>query len=233
MEYLTATLKVLYDRVFILFNSREIPDFVTSNSEKEDKEDKKNIENIENIEDSIIKRQIISNSVPCIKQDLVSLPNNRIYEQLSIIEQLGWFFTEPTHIIDNIYIGSAHNAANKNLLNRLHIKYVINVTAEITNYFEDEIEYANYTICDDNKQSIFNYLDESYIKIKDFQRKNNGFILIHCFMGASRSATILAYYLIKENGMNVKEAYDFLKNKRNLVNPTYKFYKDLYKINFK
>ena len=52
-------------------------------------------------------------------------------------------------------------------------------------------------------------------------------------MGASRSATILAYYLIKENGMNVKEAYDFLKNKRNLVNPTYKFYKDLYKMNFK
>jgi protein-tyrosine phosphatase len=231
MEYLTASLKVLYDRVFILFNSRDIPDFVTAESEKEEKEyidkeyiDKEDINNIGNI---IVKTE------PYLKQDLVSLNNNRIYDQLSTIQQISWFFTEPTHIIDNIYIGSAHNAANKNLLDRLQIKYVINVTAEITNYFEDEIEYANYTICDDNKQSIFNYLDESYTKIKQFQRKNNGFILIHCFMGASRSATILAHYLIKEKKMDVKGAYDFLKNKRNLVNPTHKFYKELYKMSVK
>lgn len=31
MEYLTASLKVLYDRVFNFFNFREVPDFVTNN----------------------------------------------------------------------------------------------------------------------------------------------------------------------------------------------------------
>lgn len=220
MEYLTASLKVLYDRVFNFFNFREVPDFVTNNQNELN-------------EDNIIETQpVLQNSKEIYdRDDLVSLSNNRIYDKLSTMEQLSWFFTEPTFIIDNIYIGSAHNAANKNLLDRLNIKYIVNVTAEITNYFSNEIEYANYVIYDDNKQSIFNYLDESYKKIKEFQRKNNGYILIHCFMGASRSATILAYYLIKEKGMNVKEAYDFIKSKRNLVNPTNKFYKELYRMN--
>lgn len=215
MEYLTASLKVLYDRVFNFFNFREVPDFVIPYPDDEDSDE------------NIIDIQPISNNSNTEEDDLVSLPNNRIYDKLSTMEQLSWFFTEPTFIIDNIYIGSAHNAANKKLLDRLNIKYIINVTAEITNYFINEIEYSNYVIYDDNKQSIFNYLDDSYKKIKEYQQKNNGFILIHCFMGASRSATILAYYLIKEKGLNVKEAYDFIKNKRNLVNPTHKFYNEL------
>lgn len=216
MEYLTASLKVLYDRVLNFFNFREIPDYVIAHSNELN-------------EDNIIITQPTSQNSNEIYDncDLVSLSNNRIYEQLSTMEQLSWFFTEPTLIINNIYIGSAHNAANKNLLDRLNIKYIINVTAEITNYFQNDIEYANYIIYDDNKQSISKYLEESYKKIKEFQEKNNGYILIHCFMGASRSATILAYYLIKEKGMDVKEAYDFIKNKRNLVNPTNKFYKEL------
>ena len=57
MEYLTASLKVLYDRVFILFNSRDIPDFVRAESEKEEKEyidkediDKEDINDISNKE---------------------------------------------------------------------------------------------------------------------------------------------------------------------------------------
>jgi hypothetical protein len=217
MEYLTASLKVIYDRVFNLFNFREVPDFVTEEDNKDNN-------------DNIIVTQSTSD-LPYEKNDLVSLTNNRIYDQLSTMEQLSWFFTEPTYVIDNIFIGSAHNAANKKLLDRLNIKYIINVTAEINNYFQNEIEYANYIIYDDNKQSILNYLDESYKKIKEFQAKGNGSILIHCFMGASRSATILAYYLIKEKKMGVKEAYDFIKGKRNLVNPTHKFYKELNKVN--
>jgi hypothetical protein len=217
MDYITASIKVLYDRVSNFFDFKEIHDIIMEN-----------IDNNENSDNHIIMIEPSTlNILPYENNDLVSLKNNRVYEKLSTLQQLSWFFTEPTFILDNIFIGSAHNAANKKLLDRLNIKFIINVTAEITNYYEDEIEYANYMIYDDNKQSIYKYLEDSYKKIKEFQRKNNGAILIHCFMGASRSATILAYYLMKEHNMNVKDAYDFIKNKRNLVNPTHKFYDEL------
>jgi protein-tyrosine phosphatase len=48
-------------------------------------------------------------------------------------------------------------------------------------------------------------------------------------MGASRSATIVAYYLIRENNIEPLDAYLYLKEKRELVNPTILFYKDLTK----
>jgi protein-tyrosine phosphatase len=49
-------------------------------------------------------------------------------------------------------------------------------------------------------------------------------------MGASRSATILAYYLIREKGFTPLESYTFIKNKRSLINPTHKLFKDLSKV---
>jgi protein-tyrosine phosphatase len=48
-------------------------------------------------------------------------------------------------------------------------------------------------------------------------------------MGASRSATILAYYLIREKGYTPIDSYNYIKSKRNLVNPTHKLFRDLSK----
>ena len=153
--------------------------------------------------------------------------NNRLFKKMPYIIQLKWFFNDPTYIVNNIYLGSSHNAANKKLLNDKNIKYIINVTNEIDNYYPNDFTYVNYRLNDNNEEPIIHYLEDSYKKIKSFQKNNNGNILVHCFMGASRSATIVAYYLIRENNMEPKEAYLYLKEKRDLVNPTILFYKDL------
>ena len=52
-------------------------------------------------------------------------------------------------------------------------------------------------------------------------------ILIHCFMGASRSASVVIYYLMKKYNYGLNEAVMFCKNKRELVNPTILFYNEL------
>jgi protein tyrosine/serine phosphatase len=208
MDYITAGFKVIYDRVVNYFYN--------------DGEEENN-QNVENI--NIITKQPTKNT----EIDLITPSNERIFNPLSTFEQLSWFFSNPTHVIDNIYIGSAHNAANKKLLKSLSIKYIINVTVEIKNYYPDTLIYANYSLYDDNKQSIDKYLENSYKKIKEFQKNNDGNILIHCFMGASRSATILAYYLIREKGYTPMDSYNYIKSKRNLVNPTQKLFRDLSK----
>ena len=153
--------------------------------------------------------------------------NERIYKKLSSYEQLIWLFSNPTHVINNIYIGSSYDAANKSILDKYNIKYIINVTVEINNYFPEHITYVNYKIYDNNRDSIKVFLEDSYKKIKAMEKVNNGNILIHCFMGASRSATIVAYYLMRENNLSALEAIEFLKEKRYLVNPTNKLFNEL------
>ena len=155
----------------------------------------------------------------------------RIFTPKSKLEQIQIFFSEPTHIIDNIYLGSAFNASHYDTLKKLNIGLIINMTNEISNYYESEIIYKKYGLYDDNKHSIHDYLDLTLNDILNFQReypdKN---ILVHCFMGASRSASIVSYYLYKKHKYTINDAIIFLKNKREVVNLTILFYNELNKI---
>lgn len=159
--------------------------------------------------------------------DVKTTKVKRIYNKLPISTQLQWFFGYPTYIKDKIYLGSAFNAATKSTLDSLNIKYIINVTDKIENYFPECYEYETYIIDDNDQQHIILFLEQSYIKIKEFQNKNNGNILVHCVMGASRSASIVCYYLMREYNFNPKEIYNAMKLKRECVNPSYTFYNDL------
>jgi protein-tyrosine phosphatase len=152
----------------------------------------------------------------------------RLFIPIPYLTQLEWFYGEPTHIIDNIYLGSAINASHYNTLKNRNIGLVINMTYEISNYFPNEIEYINYPLYDNNQQSIKQYLLDAYDKIISFQINNRDKnILIHCFMGASRSASVVIYYLMKKYNYTLNEAIQFAKNKRYLVNPTMLFYNEL------
>lgn len=155
----------------------------------------------------------------------------RIFTPKPKIEQMQIFFSEPTHIIDNLYLGSAFNASHYNTLKKLNIGLIINMTNEISNYYENEIIYRKYGIYDDNKHPIKNFLDVTYEDIINFQREYpNKNILVHCFMGASRSASVMTYYLYKKHKYSINDGIIFLKNKREVVNLTVLFYNELSEI---
>jgi dual specificity phosphatase 12 len=46
-----------------------------------------------------------------------------------------------------------------------------------------------------------------------------GKVLVHCFAGVSRSATIIIAYMMQEHGMNYHSAFKFVKSKRPFINP--------------
>ena len=121
----------------------------------------------------------------------------RFYSRISTYEQLVSFFEPPTHIIDNIYLGNAYNAAYYYGLKKNNIKMIINVTKEISKYYPEYFTYYQYELYDNNHDNIKDFLDDANKNIKDFQENKKGNILIHCFMGASRSASVVLYYLMK------------------------------------
>jgi protein phosphatase slingshot len=200
MNYITAGLRVIYDRTSDYVNYM----LDTSGG------------NITNENSSSQTQNLYRNNI-----------RKRIFDTIPMITQFKTFLCHPTYIIDNIYLGSAYNASNYELLKSYNIKYIINITNEISNHFPDDFVYFNFKILDNNKDRLFDFLEESLKLIKEYQKNNDGSILIHCFMGASRSATVVAHYLIKEHDLTPDLAIVFLKEKRITVNLTNRLYNDL------
>ena len=139
------------------------------------------------------------------------------------------FFSECNHIIDNIYLGSSYNASNYDLLQKLDIYRIVNVSDDVPNFFENNIDFEYfYQNIKDNGIDIFekNDLDLIY----NFIKKNDSNVLVHCVVGRSRSVTIVIYYLMKEHKMSVDEAINFIKTKRDQINPSLRFINSLKKI---
>jgi hypothetical protein len=144
----------------------------------------------------------------------------RISPIVNYYDQYTTCYSPPTYILDNIYLGSAYNAANYTILKDTGIDIIINITNEIDNYYPNDFIYHNYKIEDNEEGDLEEFLDKSYDVIKNSANKK---VLVHCYMGASRSASLVIYYLIKEKKMSFDEAFDLLKSKRIVVNPNIKF----------
>lgn len=151
---------------------------------------------------------------------------NRLYKDYSTYDQYIAFFCRPTHIIDNIYLGSAFNAANYSQLTELGIEVIINVTKEISMHFPDHYIYEKFELYDNDEENLEKCLQNVYDYI--IQHKNNK-ILVHCKMGASRSASVVIFYLMKQHQMTLLEAIDYIKEKRMIINPNCRFIETLQK----
>ncbi len=158
-------------------------------------------------------------------------------ERLEIIETNEGFynvfknlFIEPTKIVDHLYLGNAYNASNFNQLNEFNITSVLNITNEIPNYFEEDInfDYLKISIDDTNNETIINHLDIALKFLNETKKeKPNQNVLVHCYMGSSRSASIILAYLIKYYRLTLDDALKLLKEKRPVVNINVDFWKDL------
>lgn len=178
--------------------------------------DDKNVINIEGIDIKDIPRKIV-----------------RMNPKKSLFEDYYHFLYDPTLVYTDektntkIYLGSAYNSACFYTLAKYNIKYIINVSFEISNYYPDEMTYFRIPIRDDNYESIKNYFKESHIMIKKFMENNDGNILVHCYMGASRSASIIINFISTETQKDITEVLEELTKKRPIVNLTEKLTRDL------
>ena len=146
-------------------------------------------------------------------------------------KQYSYFYSQSNEIIKGLYLGSSFNAYNLNELQNNNIKVIINITDNIDNYHEENLmlTYYKYPIKDNNEDDITNILIET-AELIDLHLSKGDNVLVHCFMGASRSASVIIYYLMKKNGWNYDYAKTFVMVKRPLVNLSNKFEEVLKKI---
>ncbi|CAD8050482.1 unnamed protein product [Paramecium sonneborni] len=139
-------------------------------------------------------------------------------------------YTSPNKIIDsncvdkgNLFLGNKHSTAIQHL-EQLQIGAILTVADDINislpnrnHLIINAQDVPEYQICLHFKE-CFQFIEQN------LQSTN---VLVHCFQGASRSATIVAAYLMKIQKIQAKEALQKLKEIRKIVCPNKGFISQL------
>ncbi|XP_042242891.1 dual specificity protein phosphatase MPK-4-like isoform X2 [Homarus americanus] len=80
-----------------------------------------------------------------------------------------------------------------------------------------KIEVGLYLVNDMANEDLLSHFEEAVAFIDDGQKKGN--VLVHCYFGVSRSATLVTCYLMKKYKMSVDEALQRVKSRRRCVGP--------------
>lgn len=154
-------------------------------------------------------------------------------------------FDEITEIIPHLYMSNWFTSNNEDVISKYNIKAVLTLETipkpdDIVNFYKNNnIEFKYIDIPDSPYSNITQYFDPTYEFIKK-HIENNQNILVHCYAGVSRSATIVLNYLIRNIYDNVKKVNncprhvvqtitEFLKCKRPVVNPNVGFMNQILK----
>ena len=122
-----------------------------------------------------------------------------------------------------LFVGNMKDAGEPEVLKRLGIDHVLNVTSTKPVYkTSDDITYKQLHVADNGYQNLKQYFDEAFEFI-ELARRKQGAVLIHCQAGVSRSPTIAVAYLIKNFPMTMVDAYRFVKARRSIISPNLNF----------
>ena len=122
-------------------------------------------------------------------------------------------------IIPNLFIGDIASSCNFEELNNLNITHIITAILGVKPQFPNSnFIYKNLNIRDTEWENIYPYLDECVDFIDD-ALSNGGKVFVHCVCGVSRSATIIAAYLMKMHDKTCDDAIHSLQSIRPIVDP--------------
>ncbi len=129
-----------------------------------------------------------------------------------------------------LWIGTIVAAQDIHLLNEHRITHIVSFTqfGEQANFHKDRIKYHTVSIHDLASSNIGQFLGDAVDFIGSALSNPIHKVLVHCNQGRSRSATIVAAYLIS-TGLccSADDAFKLLKSRRPCVNPNDGFKRQL------
>lgn len=103
------------------------------------------------------------------------------------------------------------------------ITAIICCIAESEHHFPNDFSYKDLPLDDNDDSRLLNLVDQEVVDFIDSNIEKGG-VFIHCAAGMSRSASIMILYLSKKfPHLSYAQILDFLKSKRNCVEPNRHF----------
>ena len=134
---------------------------------------------------------------------------------------------EPVHVKDNVWIGSIGAASNVDALQAKGITHVLSLCSDDIPRHKDIL----YNIMDDIADNPSTDLTSKLPKLCDFiqasleseTKLGTAAVLVNCFQGKSRSAAVVAAFLIRRHGLTVAEALSEVRASRPIADPNLGF----------
>ncbi|EEB10532.1 dual specificity protein phosphatase, putative [Pediculus humanus corporis] len=136
----------------------------------------------------------------------------------------------PVEILPHLYLGNAINSEDSESLNKHGIQYILNVTADLPNVFEDcgSMKYMQIPIADHWSENLAKFFPKAIKFIADEGRNNSKGVLVHCLAGVSRSVTITVAYLMYKLKLSLNDAFTLVRNRKSNVGPNFHFMEQLH-----
>lgn len=121
-----------------------------------------------------------------------------------------------------VYIGDIASASNVEGLKKLGITHVVTAVLGVAPQFPSDFEYMCVPVRDVESEDIKSHLDDTTRFITD-ALAGGGKVLVHCICGVSRSATIVAAWMMTKHGYGVDETLQMMRDKRECIDPNPSF----------
>ncbi|XP_034899712.1 dual specificity protein phosphatase PHS1 isoform X1 [Populus alba] len=144
-----------------------------------------------------------------------------ILERISLISESA-NTEKPSSITNSLFIGGALAARSVHTLQHLGITHVLclcaNEIGQSESQHPDLFQYKNFSITDDEDSNISCIFEEASDFI-DHVESVGGRVLVHCFEGRSRSATLVLAYLMLRKKLTLLEAWNALRQVHRRAQP--------------
>ncbi|OWR48940.1 dual specificity protein phosphatase 12 [Danaus plexippus plexippus] len=124
-------------------------------------------------------------------------------------------------IDDGLYLGNLACARDHKTLEQLGVTHILTVDLvplprSILDQTSLIIKYIK--LADVPKEDLITHLPECNDFIKD-SIANGGKVLVHCYFGVSRSASVVIGYIMEKYGLCYEDAFVLVKSKRRFIGP--------------
>jgi hypothetical protein len=129
-------------------------------------------------------------------------------------------FKYANEIIPNLWLGNRHSPTEVDNLKNNNIKLIINCSKDINYESDENIQVIRLSINDVNSEESNQILDDQmeYLTyLINIYLNNNYGVLVHCYAGVQRSATVVLCYLLKYKNMSLNMGKAIMKQNRSIV----------------
>lgn len=158
-----------------------------------------------------------------------ALPSRRSHSSMSMPPMSTILPSTSTPPCGALFLGSIEVSIDTETLQANSIWHIVQVLGKWPVPLKDEgYAYNSVPVEDRVDQNITKYLEEACAFIEQHRSQGQN-VLVHCFEGKSRSATVVIAYLIKYHSMSFDEALSFVRGKRPGIKPNTGFVEQLKK----